>query len=200
MTLVASMLPPARIILTDLLRAGGISVAALAMLLPAYIAKAQLAEERAESTAMVATSPVTRGGQPRAAVELRMAEGFHVNANPASEDFLIATEISLVAADGIVVSEIFYPPAQEFTFEFWDNPLRMWEDSIVAGIVLDIDAKVPLGFHDLEFVVLYQACNGEACFAPAETTYELAIDIVEEGSTTSMLRSPLLSRASFERQ
>ncbi len=181
-------------------RAGWVPAAALAMVLPAYAATGQLVGDRAESTAIVATSPVARGETLRAAVELRVAEGFHVNANPASEDFLIATEVSLTEADGFAITEVFYPPAHELTFGFWDGPLRVWEGSIVAGVVLEIDETVGLGFHDLEFVVLYQACNDEACFAPAETTYELGIDVVEEGSATRALTSPLLSRAPFEQR
>ena len=184
--------------LTHASRLGAAVTAAIAMLLPAHVATGQLVGERAESTAMVATSPVTRGETLRAAVEIRVAEGFHINANPASEDFLIATEVSLAEADGFAVSEIFYPPTHELTFGFWDRPLRVWEGSVVAGVVLEVSDTAALGFRDLEFVVLYQACNDKACFAPAKTTYELAVDVVEEGTATRALESPLLSRARFE--
>ncbi len=186
--------------LAHAVRLGAVLAPAIAMLLPAYVASAQLVGERAESTAMVATSPVARGGTLRAAVEIRVAEGFHINANPAPEDFLIATEVNLAAADGFAISEVFYPPAHELTFGFWDGPLRVWEGSVVAGVVLEVADTAALGFRDLEFVVLYQACNDAACFAPAETTYKLAVDVVEQGSATRALQSPLLSRARFERQ
>jgi hypothetical protein len=172
----------------------------IALLSPASVVTAQLVGDRAESTAMVATSPVARGSTLKAAVEIRVAEGFHVNANPASEDFLIATEVSLAEADGFAINEVFYPPAHELTFGFWDGPLRVWEGSVVAGVVLEVADTAAIGFRDLEFVVLYQACNDEACFAPVKTTYVVAVDVVEKGSATRALESPMLSRARFERQ
>lgn len=182
------------------LRLGCLTASVIPALSPASVVGAQLVGERAESTAIVATSPVARGGTLRAAVEIRVAEGFHVNANPASEEFLIATEVSLADADGFAIGEVFYPPAHELTFGFWDGPLRVWEGSVVAAVVLEVTDTAALGFRDLEFVVLYQACNDEACFAPAKTTYTLPVDVVEEGSATRPLESPLLSRARFEQQ
>ncbi len=182
-------------------RRSAAAVAAMALLLPAYVAAMQLVGDRAESTAVVATSPVARDATLRAAVEIRVAEGFHINANPASEDFLIATELSLAqSAEGFEISEVFYPPAHELTFGFWDGPLRVWEGSVVAGVELEVEDTAALGYRNLEFTVLYQACNDEACFAPMETTTTVSVEVVEAGSATRSLASPLLKRALFEQQ
>ncbi len=177
------------------------TAAAIFLLLPAYVAAMQLVGDRADATAVVATSPVARGSTLRAAVEIRVAEGFHVNANPASEDFLIATDISLAeSAAGFDIGEVFYPPAHELTFGFWDGPLRVWEGSVVAGVELEVTETAALGYRNLEFTVLYQACNDEACFAPAETTTTVPVEVVETGTATRSLTSPLLSRAPFKQQ
>ena len=69
-------------------------------------------QERVLAAAVVSSSPLVQGMTVRAAVEIRVGRGFHVNANPASEDFLIATQVS-VDAPGVEVVRVFYPDALE---------------------------------------------------------------------------------------
>jgi len=153
-----------------------------------------------ELIGVVEQEPMARSTTVRAAVEIKIAEGYHVNANPPSEDWLIPTEISVSGAAGVTVKEAFYPEAQDRTFEFWPEPLRVYEGDVVMGFLLEISADAEVGPHDLELTLRYQACNEEACFAPTSVKYAVPVTVAEAGTaprTTS--QSPLLSRASFAR-
>lgn len=157
-----------------------------------------LVGDRMDAAAVVAATPLVQGETVRAAVEMRIAAGFHVNANPPSEDFLIPTEISLVDARGLEIVQVFYPPALEKTFGFWPEPLRVYEGSTVAGVVLRVADDSEPGGRNIEFRVRYQACNDEACFAPAEATYVLPVEVARAGTESRQVESPLLDRAPFE--
>src|SRR2546429_1629108 len=66
---------------------------------------------------------------PQANLELVISPGFHVNANPATFPYLIATEVKPGKVDGITVSDkLVYPPPRMETFAFADKPLAVYED------------------------------------------------------------------------
>jgi len=153
-------------------------------------------EERVLAAAVVGSSPVVQDSTVRAAVQIRVGRGFHVNANPASEDFLIATAVS-VAAPGVEVVGVFYPDPLERTFGFWPEPLKVWEGSVVAGVILRVTDAAPLGDTDLDFLVDYQACNDQACFAPAQVTARVPVVVAVAGTPARKVESPLLEKARF---
>ena len=166
---------------------------------PSDVAPARqlLRPEFAESIAVLGSSPLARGARVRLAVQLDVAAGYHVNANPPSEDWLIATAVSLEAADGIRLVEAFYPEADEQEFGFWSGPLRVYEGAVAIGAIVEIDAGAALGGRDLKIAVTYQACNDEACFAPTEARTSIPVQVVEAGTPSREIESPLLARARF---
>ena len=171
---------------------------ALLLTLGAGVAAAQLPKPQyVEPMAVVEQEPLTRGATVRAAVESKIGRGYHVNANPPSEDWLIATEISVSGAPGVSIERVFYPDAVEKIFEFWSTPLRVYEGDVVAGVVLQVAADAELGPHDLTLTIDYQACNDQACFAPSKVSTTVPLSVAEAGSSPRTLRSPLLQRARF---
>ncbi len=153
-------------------------------------------QERVRAAAVVSSSPLIQGTTVRAAIEIRVGRGFHVNANPASEDFLIATAVSL-DAPGVEVVQVFYPDPLEKTFSFWPEPLKVWEGDVIAGMILRVTDAAALGDRDLNFLVDYQACNDEACFAPAQVTARVPVVIAAAGTPAREVESPLLEKARF---
>ena len=173
---------------------------ALASLLPVPPSSAAqlMRQERASLEAgAVATAPLVRRQTVRAAVALEVAVGLHVNANPPTFDYLIPVTLSIEGPEGVDVSQAFYPEAQHVTFPYADEPLAVYEGTVVIGMELEIAANAPLGDHDLEISVRYQACNDRACFAPAEATLTLPVSVAPEGTAFEEVRSPLLDRAPF---
>lgn len=176
---------------------GTMVAAAVAAAILSSPATAQLFdEERVRADAVVGSSPLVQGELVRAAVAIRVGRGFHVNANPASEDFLIATEVGL-EVPGIEVVEVFYPDPLERTFGFWPEALKVWEGDVVAGVLLRVTDAAAVGDVNLEFIVDYQACNDEACFAPAKASARVPVAIAPAGTESRSVQSPLLDAAEF---
>ena len=103
------------------------------------------------------------GEEDEFAVTLRIDDGFHINANPASLPYLIPTSL---AFEGITPLRIAYPVASRFKPNFTNEPLDVYEGTIVITAFLPKDAlgQVPA----LGASVTVQACTDTICLPPAE--------------------------------
>ena len=114
---------------------------------------------------------------PPANIELVISPGFHVNANPATFPYLIATEIQPGKVDGITVGDkLAYPPPKMETFAFAEQPLAVYEGSVTIPIPLTAVAGAT-GKRTIPFKIRVQACDAEKCYPPATLDAALTIDI-----------------------
>jgi len=91
-------------------------------------------------------------------LQLDIAPGFHVNANPASLPNLIPTTVLL---DGKpLVAGVRYPPPQTFRPAFAPQAIAVWE----GRVRLEIPALTP---QQGALAVKVQACNATTCLAPS---------------------------------
>ena len=113
---------------------------------------------------------------PPASIELVISPGFHINANPATFPYLIATEVQPGQADGItVVGKLAYPLPKMETFAFADQPLAVYEGNVTIPIPLAADAGAR-GQRTLPFKIRVQACDSQQCYPPATLDASLPID------------------------
>lgn len=103
-------------------------------------------------------------------VQLKIKPPFHINANPASEEYLIATKVNVGKTAGITAGKPIYPQALLKKFEFYDKKLRVYEGTVSVSIPLKIAAgtKPP---KTLTGIVDYQACNDTSCLPPAKVKF-----------------------------
>jgi thiol:disulfide interchange protein DsbD len=120
---------------------------------------------------------LTRGESGDALVLLKIADGYHVNANPPSYSYLKATELELQPADGIVVEFITYPDALTKKFSFAEKPLAVYERQATIKARLKADKTVPAGKHNLSAKLRVQACDDKVCYAPGALDLTVPVDI-----------------------
>ena len=114
---------------------------------------------------------------PPANIELVISPGFHINANPATFPYLIATEVKPGKVDGITVGDkLSYPAPKMQTFVFAEQPLAVYEGSVTIPIPLTATAGAT-GQRTIPFKIRVQACDSEKCFPPATLDAALPIDI-----------------------
>jgi len=124
-----------------------------------------------------AYSHFIRTSSPQANLELVISPGFHVNANPASFPYLIATEVHTGKVDGIVISDkLAYPPPKMETFAFADTPLAVYEGSVSIPIPLT-PAPGAKGQRVIPFEIRVQACDREKCYPPSTLNAFLPIEL-----------------------
>lgn len=96
-------------------------------------------------------------------ITLSIDPGYHVNANPASEDYLIPTSVAFAGAKP---EHIDYPPSIPFKPAFSEKPINVYEGRVV------IAASFPPGTLDRTraraLTVTAQACTDRICLPPAQ--------------------------------
>ena len=94
-------------------------------------------------------------------VTLRVDPGYHINANPATTDNLIATS---VAFSGVAPEKIAYPPPSPFKTRFADDVLDVYGGTVV--ITATFSAGTLNRMHGLSLTVTAQACTEDVCLLP----------------------------------
>lgn|GEM_PF-313708 len=125
------------------------------------------------STQRVQSAP---GGSSEAIIKLAITPGYHVNANPATYPYLIATEVKPGNSEGITTGAPAYPTATKQKFEFADEPLAVYEGNIEIKLPLKISAT-SAGERTLPITVRIQACDTEKCFPPATINAKIPVEV-----------------------
>ena len=109
-------------------------------------------------------------------VQLQIANGYHVNANPPSQSYLKPTEIELKAAEGISIEFITYPDPLLKTFSFSEGkPLKVYEGETNLKVTLKARKTAKPGKHNLSAKLRVQACDDRVCYAPGERDLTVAV-------------------------
>lgn len=117
---------------------------------------------------------ISGGNDGEALVMLNIEAGYHVNANPATYPYLIATEVTADKVDGLDVRKPIYPPAKKQKFEFADEPLAVYEGQIEVKLPFKVAGK---GSRSLPLKVRVQACDHEKCFPPATLNTSVSVEV-----------------------
>lgn len=99
-------------------------------------------------------------------VTAKIRQGFHINANPASEDYLIPTTVEAELPSGFRTVETIYPKGVLRRFKFSATPLSVYEGTITLRIRAEASPNAPRGPSKLALKLHYQACNQEVCLPP----------------------------------
>ena len=106
-----------------------------------------------------------RPGAAELIVELKIDKGWHINANPASDKFLIPTSVQL---DGDAeLASVRYPPGKLFATSF-GGELSVYEGTVAIPVA----TRGPGAAAD-RLVVRYQACTAKRCLRPSTSRLRL---------------------------
>lgn len=153
----------------------------LVCLLAAACGKSATESPAISSVGVVKASPqettITRGESAELVVPIKITQGYHVNANPPSYSYLIATELEIPQADGISVESITYPDALTRKFPFAEKPLAVYEGDTTLKARLKADKAARTGIHNLSAKLRVQACDDKVCYAPGVLDVTLPVNI-----------------------
>src|SRR5258706_620002 len=140
-----------------------------------FVPSARVANGPLDTRAVVRVSAVVKAESDldEVVVTLQIEDGYHVNANPASYDYLIATSLSF---DRLTPMQVLYPEATLFKPSFAPAGLKVYEGKVT------LEASFPKGTvgtdSEINAVVSTHACNSEICLPPAK----LAVTGARDGS------------------
>lgn len=119
---------------------------------------------------------IPAGGSGEATIALSISPGYHINANPATFPYLIATQVTAGAADGIIADKPIYPSAEKKKFAFAAEPLAVYEGQAQIRLPLRAEAKSK-GSISVPVNLRVQACDQEKCFPPDTLNATIPVEV-----------------------
>ena len=107
-----------------------------------------------------------RGSKCLVAIELTIADGWHINANPANPEFTIPTEVKITSKQKIRMTKVKYPKHELLDVEGQDEPSHVYGERVIIYALLEIAADETADEAELEVEVKVQACNSKTCEPP----------------------------------
>ncbi len=142
--------------------------------LPVSIPELDASQALVTATAKIKTR--TKGNQIDVEVQVKIAAGWHINANPAGQDNLIPTTITVDKDALIEINNVKYPKGKSMKFEFSPESVNVYDGTFTIPLKLKQkpDTLIKKGVPII-LKLNYQACNDTECLLPQELNIPLKI-------------------------
>ncbi len=119
---------------------------------------------------------VKRGDAAETRLAVHVQNGFHVNSNTPTEDYLIPLKLQWEPG-ALASAEIVYPKPEMEKYSFSDKPLSVFIGDFLILVRFKAGADTPVGPGSITGKLKYQACNNTTCFRPTTVEIRLPFDI-----------------------
>ena len=132
-----------------------------------------------QSVVKVTAEPVeiVAGQSNEVVVKINTQSGYHINANPASFEYLKATELDLQDTPELTVDYIYYPNPQVKKFSFSEQDLRVYEGETQLRVRLNVEKAAPKGSLTMPAKLNVQACDDKVCYPPGSIDVSIPVTI-----------------------
>ncbi len=119
---------------------------------------------------------IKRAEPVTAKLHLQLREGYHVNSNKPSDEYMIPLKLSWDTGP-LEAREVIFPKPHLEKSEFAEKPLSVFSGEFEIATKLAAKPNAPSGLGILNGKLRYQACNNKMCLPPktldVKLTYEL---------------------------
>lgn len=102
-------------------------------------------------------------------VTIKIEDGWHVNANPASLDFLIPTAVDIQSEQKSTV-QVNYPKAHAMETPF--GAINTFKDTIAINATIISDKTIDVS--KMRALIQVQACQKDTCYPPSQITLDIS--------------------------
>ncbi len=150
-------------------------------------------DELVRARAYLSTDRLPAGGTCRIVVLLDVKEGWHINANPPSPDFLKPTKLSFKSKSGVMLAEPIYPKGHGFKMEGEDMDAMVYEGEVAVFGTLTVPKASGGQTDDMEITVNYQACNEKGCQPPKSIKLTGKLAVAKPGEVVKPINAKLFA-------
>lgn len=168
--------------------------AAIPIFFAASFAAAPAPTQVVQARTLLAADSAHAGASLKAAIKAQIASGYHINDHHPTLEYLIPTEVKFDPSKQIAVAKVDYPKGEPTKFAFADQPLSVYQGTLLVGVLLRVAPGVPAGNYELEGKLAYQACNENACLPPASAPLKLSVKVVDRGLPSKPVNTDVFSR------
>ncbi len=109
-------------------------------------------------------------------LQLKIAAGWHINANPAGQDNLIPTTVAVDANASVEIVDITYPKGKTTRFEFSSASLNVYEKSLTISMRVKKQPNITREKNvPITLKLTYQPCNDTECLFPE--TLDISLEL-----------------------
>ena len=108
---------------------------------------------------------------------LEVAEGWHINANPVTFDFLIPTKLTLNKTSALRLASVSYPKGKSYQFAGLEKPLVVYEKTVRIPFRVAVARGATPGSLAATGQVSVQECDDKTCLAPSQIPVRFALEI-----------------------
>jgi hypothetical protein len=119
------------------------------------------------------------GGSSEARLTVLVGDGFHLQANPASQEYLVPTRVELERASDVRPGRPVYPPGRPYRLQGAASDLAIYDGDFEIRVPLKASDDAAPGDRSLHGTVHYQACDARICLKPASVEFALTVRIRE---------------------
>ncbi len=159
--------------------------------------QAQESSPVAKARVVLATNGAHRGSAIKAAVVVRIAAGYHINAHHPSLNYLIPTEVRFSPSAYAKVMKVIYPTGRAVHFSFSNTPLSVYEGEVPIGLMVKVGRTGKASEIVLHGQLSYQACNDHACFAPTSIPLVVTVPVLPANIPLKPAHAAIFSRLRF---
>jgi thiol-disulfide isomerase/thioredoxin len=117
-------------------------------------------------SAIVEPQPISANSRAELLVRIKVAPGFHINANKPDDDYLIATSLTPSPVHGINWEDPIYPAPVNMVGKFSSRPLKVYDGEVLIKVPLVVVSSAVANEINMKAVLRLQACNSESCLPP----------------------------------
>jgi len=142
-------------------------------------AEAPPAPDELATVTVEAPAAIAAGAQDVLKVRAVIRDGWHVNANPPTLDYLVPTSVTLEVPAGLAKLAPRYPRGVTRRFAFAEEPLSVYEGTVTIEVPLAAAAGTASGTYEVKGTLRYQACNDQLCLAPVSKPFTATVTVTE---------------------
>lgn len=118
------------------------------------------------------------GSMVEVPVPLSLQEGYHVNSNRPSDEYLIPLKLTW-SKGALEPAEVVYPKPILYKIQSEPKPLSVYSGSFALTARFSVPADAVTGPVGMKGKLRYQACNDRMCLAPKDLDVNVQLDIVK---------------------
>jgi thiol:disulfide interchange protein DsbD len=131
------------------------------------------------------------GTEFKIALEVQVAEGWHINSHEPYDEYLIPTSLTIVENPNFKLKKVVYPKPHDLKLSFSESPLSVWEGTVYKGALIEVDSSLAPGIYPLIVDLEYQACNDISCQAPTSVTDTINIEVADRTTPVNSINEKI---------
>src|SRR5210317_2112892 len=109
---------------------------------------------------------VAKGQRTELTVTAKIKKGFHIQANPAADEFLIPTTLTIQDSPDILLGKPVYPTGLPYRLKGSSKDLLTYEGEVTIILPFKVMDSAPSGKINLTGKLNYQPCDDRKCLFP----------------------------------